>query len=88
MKRTAFCDRFQRPVQITRHAAERMAQRRISQEQLATLLEHGSVRHKDDVRLWIAMAFAERQDNLVCAAVVLEDRLIVKTVMHHFPWEN
>ncbi len=29
-----------------------------------------------------------RNDNLVCVAVVLEDRLVVKTVMHHFQWEE
>ncbi|RBI65305.1 hypothetical protein DQ400_18830 [Vreelandella sulfidaeris] len=39
-------------------------------------------------RLWIAKASMQRTDNLVCAAVVLEDQLIVKTVMHHFEWEE
>jgi len=28
---------------------------------------------------------AERADNLLCAAVVIDDAVIVKTVMHH--WE-
>jgi hypothetical protein len=26
----------------------------------------------------------ERHDNLLCAVLVLEDRVVVKTVMHHF----
>lgn len=26
----------------------------------------------------------DRDDNLICAAAVLEDEVIIKTVMHHF----
>ncbi len=82
-----FCRRFERQVHITRHARERMLERNISEEQLIELLETGDTRFKDDTRLWIAKAFPKRTDNLVCAAVVLEDQLVVKTVMHHFDWE-
>ncbi|MCG5504564.1 DUF4258 domain-containing protein [Ectothiorhodospira variabilis] len=55
---------------------------------LGELLETGQVRHKDHTRLWVAKAMEGRHDNLVCAAVVVEDRLVVKTVMHHFQWED
>ncbi|MCO7246823.1 DUF4258 domain-containing protein [Halomonas sp. Mc5H-6] len=65
-----------------------MTQRNISEAQLNELLETGRIRFKDDSRLWIAKMFSSRSDNLVCAAVVLEDKLIVKTVMHHFQWEG
>jgi len=82
-----FCKRFQREVQVTRHARERLNQRAISENELLELLESGSVKEKDSSRLWIAKHFEKRQDNLVCAAIVLEDKLIVKTVMHHFSWE-
>jgi len=82
-----FCRRFERQVHITRHARERMLERNISEAQLVELLETGDTRFKDDTRLWIAKAFPKRTDNLVCAAVVLEDLLVVKTVMHHFDWE-
>ena len=82
-----FCRRFERQVHITRHAPERMLERNISEEQLIELLETGDTRFKDYTRLWIAKAFPKRTDNLVCAAVVLEDLLVVKTVMHHFDWE-
>ena len=64
-----------------------MSERCITQDQLLNLLERGTIRYKDDVRLWIAKAFPHRDDNLVCAAVIIEDRLVVKTVMHHFQWE-
>lgn len=83
-----FCQRFGLQVDVTRHARERMVQRRITEASLSELLETGQMRYKDDTRLWIAKTLAGRSDNLVCAAVVLEDRLIVKTVMHHFQWED
>ncbi|SDO94716.1 protein of unknown function [Halomonas shengliensis] len=82
-----FCERFGLPVHVTRHAAERKTERGISLDQLLELLEHGTVRYKDDIRMWVAKAFTGRDDNLVCAAVIIEDRLVVKTVMHHFQWE-
>jgi hypothetical protein len=63
-----------------------MAQRGIDDLELVELLESGETRYKDDKRLWIAMNFPSRRDNLVCAAVVLERQLVVKTVMHHFEW--
>ncbi|MCK0752633.1 DUF4258 domain-containing protein [Chromohalobacter japonicus] len=75
-------------VYVTRHVRERMAQRGMTEVLLSELLETGQMRYKDDTRLWIAKAMEGRNDNLVCAAVVLEDRLVVKTVMHHFQWEE
>ncbi|MGM0784262.1 MAG: DUF4258 domain-containing protein [Pseudomonadota bacterium] len=83
-----YCKRFQRQVHASRHARERMAEREISELMLSTLLEQGTVRYKDDSRLWIAMKMEGRDDNLICAAVTLEDKLIVKTVMHRFRWED
>ena len=76
--------RFGRPVRITRHAAERMRDRGITEELLWDLIETGTVRHKDDIRLWIFKSYPDRDDNLICAAAVLEDEVIIKTVMHHF----
>lgn len=64
-----------------------MAERAITDDVLLNLIETGEVRHKDDVRLWIAKHYPERADNLLCAAVVLETAVVVKTVMHHFAWE-
>ena len=75
-------------VHVTRHARERMAQRNINEALLGELLETGQVRYKDDIRLWIAKEAPGRQDNLICAAVILEEMLVVKTVMHHFQWES
>ena len=80
-----FSRRFGLPVRITRHAAARMMERRISEDDLLAVLEWGEVRHKDERRFWVYHALAGRDDNLVCAAVVAEDALVVKTVM--IRWE-
>ena len=65
-----------------------MVQRNIDDPMLHDLLETGETRFKDEVRLWIAKALPGRNDNLVCAAVILEDTLVVKTVMHYFEWQG
>jgi len=43
--------------------------------------------YKDALHLWVFKSIAGRDDNLLCAAVVLENVLVVKTVMHHFDLE-
>ncbi|MCA1978066.1 MAG: hypothetical protein LDL19_02405 [Thiobacillus sp.] len=48
------------------------------------IIESGELRYRDATYLWAYKAFSERADNLLCAVLVLEDSLIVKTVMHHF----
>lgn len=78
-------ERFNRYVQITYHARERMRERQISQKLLYDLIETGTATYKDERRLWLSKAYADRDDNLIAAAVVLEDELVVKTVMHR--WE-
>ena len=79
--------RFERTARITRHARQRMQQRQIDDGLLAELIEHGECRYKNSQHLWIADHFEGRDDNLICAAVVLETELVVKTVMHKFVWE-
>lgn len=83
-----YSPRFNRPVTLTRHARERMQERQISAELMQHLVETGQARYKDDTRLWLFRAYPERQDNLLCAAVVLEDELVIKTVMHHWSPED
>ena len=82
-----FCQRFGLDVYFTRHARERMSQRGITDADIEYLLQNGTARYKDTTRLWIAMYFPERSDNLICIAVSLEKKLIIKTVMHNFQWE-
>jgi hypothetical protein len=80
-----FSARFSRPVIVTRHAQQRMQQRDIPAELLLRIIDTGQVRYSDEVRLWAWLDVAGRSDNLLCVALVLEDAVVVKTVMHH--WE-
>ena len=77
--------RFNRPVVISRHAAQRMVERQVTPELLLRVIDEGQMRYSDDVRLWVWLDVPGRDDNLLCAVLVLEDAVIVKTVMHH--WE-
>ena len=76
--------RFQRTIVITRHAQVRMDERRIDTILLLGVIDSGETRYRDATHLWVFKDFIERSDNLLCAVLVLEDRLVVKTVMHHF----
>ena len=79
-----FSNRFQRPVVISSHARMRMVERDISEAMLLEVIDSGDTRYKDATHLWAFKEFPERHDNLLCAVLVLEDQVIVKTVMHHF----
>jgi hypothetical protein len=80
--------RFDRPVVVTRHAAQRMAERAISDADLMAVIDRGELRYKDATHLWAYRHFPARNDNLVCAVLVVEDAVVVKTVMHHFEREG
>lgn len=79
-----FSNRFQRHVVISAHAQIRMKERDISEVMLLEVIDSGETRYKDATRLWTFKEFPARHDNLLCAVLVLEDRVVVKTVMHHF----
>jgi hypothetical protein len=82
-----FSKRFLLEVRLSHHAKMRMVERRITDEVIMDLLETGMTRYKDEKRLWIYKAYADRNDNLLCIAVVIESVLVIKTVMHHFELE-
>ena len=77
--------RFARPVIVTRHAEQRMKQRDVSAELLLRIIDEGATRYSDEAHLWAWLDVPSRTDNLVCAVLVLEAAVIVKTVMHR--WE-
>jgi hypothetical protein len=80
-----FSQRFQLAVALTRHARERMAARHISETLLLDIIDTGMDREVDDGHHWLYKHYPDRSDNLLCAAAVVENVLVVKTVMHH--WE-
>lgn len=79
-----FSVRFQLPVVLSNHAKIRMVERDISAAMLLEVIDSGDARYKDATHLWAFKEFPERHDNLLCAVLVLEDCVVVKTVMHHF----
>ena len=56
-------------------------------DQLLVVVDTGDTRFKDDTHLWAYKNLPDRTDNLVCAVLVLEDVVVVKTVMHEFVLE-
>jgi hypothetical protein len=65
-----------------------MAERVISEAELLLEIDTGDTKYKDDSHLWVAKHLDGRTDNLVCAVLVLETAVVVKTVMHHFLWKD
>ena len=62
-----------------------MIARKVTAELVLQIVDTGFVRYSDPIRLWAWLEVPERDDNLLCLALVLEDVIVVKTVMHH--WE-
>ena len=80
--------RFNRPVILTRHARQRMELRSITLVELLLVIDTGETRYKDETHLWASKQLDGRHDNLICAVLVLEGAVVVKTVMHHFTLEG
>jgi hypothetical protein len=80
-----FSQRFQLPVVVTTHARDRMAVRQIGEALLLDIIETGMDTEPRPGHHWLYKYYDERSDNLLCAAAVVENALVVKTVMHH--WE-
>jgi hypothetical protein len=81
---TMFSNRFNRTIVITKHAQLRMVEREISDADLLDIVETGSTKFSDKNHLWVYKHCINRSDNLICAVLVLEHSVIIKTVMHHF----
>ncbi len=62
-----------------------MAERDVSAELLLRMIDEGFTRHSDESPFWARLDGSGRADKLVCAVLVLEAAVIVKTVMHR--WE-
>ena len=81
-------ERFNKPIIITRHAQLRMIERNITEIDLLDILDTGSTKYSDESHLWVFKHYLDRSDNLICAVLVLEHSVIVKTVMHNFSVEK
>lgn len=79
-------ERFGKTVHLTHHARKRMTQRAIDDPEIMDLVETGAVKQKDAEHWWIYKAICGRDDNLVCAAVISRQAIIIKTILTH--WEE
>lgn len=79
-----FSNRFGRNVWLTAHAQIRMEERDITNDIVSDLIKTGAVKRKDDKHLWIFKSYADRTDNKLCAAAVLEEALVIKMLMTHW----
>jgi len=45
------------------------------------LIETGKIQYKENIQhAWIFKHYEQREDNLICAAIVMGDTIIIKTV--------
>jgi len=61
-----------------------MVERGISDADLLDIIETGSTKFSNENHLWVYKHYIKRSDNLICAVLVLEHAVIIKTVMQHF----
>ena len=80
--------RFNRPIIITSHAQLRMTERNISEVMLLDIVDTGTQKYSDESHLWVFKHYPDRSDNLICAVLVLENAVVIKTVMHLFSVEE
>lgn len=76
-----FSKRFGKNVWVTNHARESMQRRNIDVATLERVIEEGEIKRRDEVNLWVFTHIQERADNLICAAVVEQTAVVIKTVM-------
>ena len=81
MSESFYSERFGKNVWLTNHAIESMVKRTITLPELKKLMEYGEYSEAKTTHGWIYYEFPERDDNMVCAAIVNEKAIIVKTVM-------
>jgi hypothetical protein len=51
------------------------------------VIDTGETKYKDETHLWAYKHLDNRTDNLICAVLVLENFVVVKTIMHNFELE-
>ncbi len=83
-----FSKRFGKNVWVTNHARESMRRRKIDADTLERVIEEGEIKRRDEVNLWVFTHIQERADNLICAAVVEQTAVVVKTVMVNWELED
>ncbi len=81
MSESFYSKRFDKNVWLTNHAIEAMTKRKITLPEVKILIESGDYKSVEKLYGWIYYDFPERNDNLVCAAIINEKAIIIKTIM-------
>lgn len=77
--------RFGLPIVLTEHAKLRMAERHIDENLVLEIIDTGTLKDAGNSHYWLYKHLSDRADNLLCVAAVVENAVVVKTIMHH--WE-
>ena len=80
--------RFGKSVWLTRHARRSMEKRQIDLNTLQLIVESGEIKYKTASDVWIYSNVAGRTDNLICAAAVVAEAVVIKTVMINWEIED
>ena len=83
-----FSQRFGKNVWVTHHARESMLRRGVDTATLERVIEEGEIKRRDEVNLWVFKHIQDRADNLICAAVVEQAAVVVKTIMINWELED
>lgn len=83
-----FSQRFGKNVWITHHARTSMEKRQIDDATLERVIEEGEIKHRNAIDLWVFKHIDGRSDNLICAAVVEQEAVVIKTVMINWELED
>ena len=77
--------RFNLPVILTEHARGRMAERNIHAALVLEIIDSGTLKEAGNSHYWLYKHLPDRADNLLCVAAVVDNAVVVKTIMHN--WE-
>jgi Domain of unknown function (DUF4258) len=65
-----------------------MQRRGVDAATLEQVIEEGEIKRRDESNLWVFRHIQGRADNLICAAVVEQTAVVVKTVMINWELED
>ena len=77
--------RFGMPIVLTEHAKLRMTERQMDEALIVDIIDTGTLKDAGRAHYWVYKHFDDRDDNLLCVAAVIDNVVVVKTVMHN--WE-
>jgi hypothetical protein len=76
--------RFGLPIVLTEHAKLRMVERTIDAPMVQEIIDTGALKEAGNGHYWLYKHVTGREDNLLCVAAVIDNVVVVKTIMHHW----